>query len=97
MRGHRWALVEEVGRVVGLLSLTDLRRAPLDGWDHVPVGSLATPISDVVTAPPDVSVQELLLTMSARELNQIPIMHDDRVLGAVTRESLSRAVEAAMP
>jgi Zn-dependent protease len=97
MRGHRWALVEEIGRVVGLLSLTDLQRAPLEGWDHVPVGSLATPISEVVTASPDVSVQDLLLKMSAREVSQIPIVHDDRVLGAVTRESLSRAVEAALP
>ncbi|UCE86230.1 MAG: site-2 protease family protein [Deltaproteobacteria bacterium] len=97
MRGHRWALVEDGGRVVGLFSLSDLQRAPLDDWDAVSVGSLATPIAEVVTAPPDVSVQELLQKMSAREVSQIPIVHEDRILGAVTRESLSRAVEAALP
>ena len=97
MRGQRYALVEDAGRPVGLLTLSDLRRAPIDGWDRTPAGSLATPIADVITAPPDVSVHELLLKMSARELHQVPIVEDDRILGAVTRESLARAVETARP
>ena len=51
----------------------------------------------MITASPDVSVHELLLKMSARELHQVPIVEEDRVLGAVTRESLAHAVETARP
>jgi Zn-dependent protease len=93
MRGRRWALVEEAGRAVGLVSLTDVRRVESDAWESTPVGQIATPIVDVVTAEPDTTVREVLRTMATRGVNQIPIRDGERILGAVTRETLVQAIE----
>jgi Zn-dependent protease/predicted transcriptional regulator len=93
MRGRRWALVEHEGTPVGLVSLTDVKKAPPDAWDSTLVGRIATPIDAVLTAPLDSPVRDLLRTMAARQVNQIPILEGGRILGAVTREALVQAIE----
>jgi len=93
MRGRRWALVEHEGTPVGLISLTDLKKVPPDAWDATLVGRIATPINAVLTAPLDSPVRDLLRTMAARQVNQIPILEGGRILGAVTREALVQAIE----
>jgi Zn-dependent protease/predicted transcriptional regulator len=95
MRGRRWALVEDEGTPVGLISLTDVRRVPPETWDTTPVGRVATPIGAVLTAPLDSPVRDLLRTMATRKVNQIPIREGGRILGAVTREALVQAIEMA--
>jgi len=93
MRGRRWALVEEGGAPFGLVSLTDVKRIAAEDWETTPVGAIATPIAAVVTAAPDAPVREVLHTMATRGVNQVPIRDGDKILGAVTRETLVQAIE----
>lgn len=93
MRGRRWALVEDGGVPFGLVSLSDVKRVAAEDWEGTPVGSIATPIAAVVTAAPDAAVRDVLHTMAIRGVNQIPIRDGERILGAVTRETLVQAIE----
>jgi CBS domain-containing protein len=93
MRGRRWALVEDAGRMIGLVSLTDVRRVDPDAWETTPVGRIATPRERLVVAAPDAPVRDVLQAMGGRDLNQIPVVADDEILGAVTREGLVHAIE----
>ena len=47
----------------------------------------------VVTSPPDASVRDLLQLMGSREVNQIPIVEGERIVGAVTREAVLQAIQ----
>lgn len=93
MRGHRWALVEQTGQTLGIVTLTDVKRVPPEDWETTRVGQVATPLGALVTAAPDVPVRELLRTMGERNLNQIPIVDGQRFLGAVTRAGLVQALD----
>ena len=97
MRGRRWALVEDAGAVVGLVTLSDVKRADPDTWDTVPVGRVATPVDHLITAAPETPVRELLRSMGTRDMNQIPIVEAGRIVGAVTRETLVHAIELRQP
>jgi Zn-dependent protease len=93
MRGRRWALVEDAGRIVGLVSLTDVKRVDPDVWESTPIGRIATPRERLVVAAPDAPARDLLIAMGSRDLNQIPVVTGDEILGAVTREALVQAIE----
>ena len=93
MRGRRWALVERDGTPVGLISLTDVRRLTPEEWDGTVVGQVATPMAKVLTATLDSPARELLRAMATRQVNQIPIEENGKILGAVTREALVQAIE----
>ncbi len=93
MRGRRWALVEEAGRTSGIITLSDVKRVPPEEWDTTPVGRVATPVASLVTATPTQPVREVLTAIGTRNVNQIPVVDGDHVLGAVTRDTLVRAIE----
>ncbi len=93
MRGERWALVEDDGQAIGLVTLTDVKRIPQERWEGVPVREIGTPMTDVVTAAPETPVSEILRVLIERGMNQIPIVDDGNVLGAVTRQHLVQAME----
>lgn len=93
MRGRRWALVEEAGRTSGLITLSDVKKVNPDEWETTPVGRVATPIADVVTATPTQPVREVLTAIGTKNVNQIPVVEGGEVLGAVTRDTLVRAIE----
>ncbi len=93
LRGRRWALVEEAGRTSGLITLSDVKRIAPEEWDSTPVGRVATPIEKVVTASPRQPLREVLSAIGTRNVNQIPVVEDGHVLGAVTRDTLVQAIE----
>lgn len=93
LRGRRWALVEEADRISGIITLSDVKRISPEEWESTPVGRVATPIDAVVTAAPGQPLREVLSVLGTRNVNQIPVMDEGRVLGAVTRDALVQAIE----
>ncbi|HVP30733.1 MAG TPA: site-2 protease family protein [Myxococcota bacterium] len=93
MRGQRWALVEEGPRVVGLVSLTDVKHVAPDAWESTRIASIATPIEKVETASPESPVLEVLRQMAQRDVNQIPVRDGDRILGAISRDALLQLID----
>jgi dTDP-glucose pyrophosphorylase len=82
-------LCEEDGRLVGLLTDGDVRRAMLRGISfggHC--GSIAT-LSPVVVSP-DVPAVEALRLMNERDINQLPVVdpQDGKVVGLLLRRDL---------
>lgn len=57
-----------------------------------PISTVMT--ENVVTVAPDASLDELLdiLANEERDINRVPVVEDDRVVGIVTREDLLRAI-----
>jgi CBS domain-containing protein len=93
MRGRRWALAGEPGRTLGIVTISDVRRVGSEIWNHTPVREIITPMEQLLTATPDTALPDLLISMGEREVNQIPILEGDRVIGAVTREGLVQAIQ----
>lgn len=93
MAGRPWALVERFGGVVGIITRSDVRRVAPDEWERVRVDQVATPVDRMVVAAPDTPVQTLLQNMGRRQIDQVPVVEEGRVVGAVTREWLVHSLE----
>jgi CIC family chloride channel protein len=94
---HGFPVLDETGRLVGVVSLEDYRRATAGGEEDAEetlVGQIAT--RDMVVVHPDDSVGTALRRMSPRDLSRLPVVaHDDshRLVGVVRRNDIVRAYE----
>jgi Zn-dependent protease len=75
-------------RLVGLVTLDDVRRVSRDHWTLTPVGSIMTPVERLVTAGEQDGVAEALKKLAARDIRQLPVVDGDRLLGLLRRRDI---------
>ncbi len=92
---HGFPVVNERGELVGVVSLSDLRRAcpPENPIPALTVGDIAT--RSVVSAYPDERLSDVLLRMAPRDLSRIPVVErgSRRLVGVIRRHNIVRAYE----
>jgi CIC family chloride channel protein len=84
--------VLRAGRMVGLITTNDLKRAEADGKEHILISSVMVP--KVVHAHPDQTLDTVILKLAQRELSQLPVVSradDMRLLGIITLRDVARA------
>ncbi len=84
--------VLRAGRMVGLITTNDLKRAEADGKEHILISSVMVP--KVVHAHPDQTLDTVILKLAQRELSQLPVVSradDRRLLGIITLRDVARA------
>jgi Zn-dependent protease/CBS domain-containing protein len=89
-RDQRSYPVVDDGRLVGLVCLHDVRRVPRASWDTSRVADIMTPAGDIAVVAPDDPGGEALNTLVQRQLNQLPVVEDGKVLGMIRREEILR-------
>jgi len=83
--------VVEHDRLAGMITLLDLNRtSPIDR-DAMQVRDIMT--RDPISLPPAAPVIEALRLMSAHDIERIPIVADDRIVGIVTRTDILKVTE----
>ena len=95
MREHRFnhLPVVEGGRLVGILTDTDLRNASLEPGGE-PGGS--RPVREVMrtqvwSLTPEDSIEDALLVISQQKFGALPVLDGDRLVGILTKMDLLRA------
>lgn len=88
--GQRAFPVERDGRFVGMVSLHDLRKRPRAAWDRTTVGEIMTPATAIVAVAHRQGAKEALALLAQRDLNQLPVVEDGKLLGLVRREDILR-------
>ena len=86
--GQRAFPVEVDGRLVGMISLGDMRKYKRDQWHEVTVGGAMTTVTDLAKIGPDVSALEALEIIARRDLAQLPVVQGERLLGLLRREDI---------
>ena len=97
--GQRSFLVRhEDGGLAGIVTLSDVRRIPREQWQEARVTDIMTRYAELATIGPDDRVQPALKLLQEREVNQLPVVDEDRrsVLGLLTRAGIVRLIEARM-
>ncbi len=94
--GQRAYMVEEGDRTLGLVSLSDTSALDRARWAEVRVEELMTPIGNVVHVTPETDATEVLATLTEHNLNQLPVIEGERVVGWIDRERLLRTVKLHM-
>ncbi|RJQ12650.1 MAG: site-2 protease family protein [Dehalococcoidia bacterium] len=95
-RGERCVLLSHGGSVSGIITVTDLARVPRERLEATRASEVMVAAADVVTVTPSTSVSEAMRLMVERDLHQLPVIEDGRLLGIVGRGDVLQQVEARL-
>ena len=70
--------------LLGIISLTDVRRVPRDRWGELRVRREMTPMPLQVIGPDD-DLSQALDVLARHAIHQLPVMEDDRLVGLLSR------------
>ena len=91
--GQHCFVVIEDGKLRGIVTLGDIQ-IPEKRWGSTRISDVMTPAERLKTAPPDQPAVDLLEQMEDYDIDQIPIVKGDKLVGMVTRERLLRFLKA---
>src|SRR6266446_5542455 len=86
--GLRYALVMQADHLVGLITLSDIRHIPREQWGQVPVSTAMIPLSRLHVVTPQQSLSDVLPLMAGRDVNQLPVVQNDALVGIVSRDAI---------
>ncbi len=91
--GLRSALVMDADRLVGLMTLSDIRHIPRDRWGQVPVSTAMIPLARLHVVAPQQSLSDVLPLMAGRDVNQLPVLENGALVGVVSRDAIVQYLE----
>jgi Zn-dependent protease/CBS domain-containing protein len=89
----RSALVMDADRLVGLMTLSDMRHIPRDRWGQVPVSTAMIPLARLHVVAPQQSLSDVLPLMAGRDVNQLPVLENGALVGVVSRDAIVQYLE----
>lgn len=91
-RGYRGFPVLQGGRVVGLVSLADVKGVPAAEREGTRVEARMTPLTEDTRVPPGTALDAVHERIARADLGRVLVMRGDELLGMVTRTGLERLV-----
>lgn len=82
--------VVEGDRLVGLVAMEDVRRVPRDEWAQHTVREIMTPGERLVTIDESEPASHALERLARHDVEQVPVVHDGRLIGLVRRQDLMK-------
>ncbi len=83
--------VMEGGRMVGIVTLTDVSRVPAEARATTPIKEVMT--RKVITLKPDDDAFAALQKLSANKIGRLVVMEGDRIAGIISRTDMLKALE----
>lgn len=89
---HAFPVMDE-DRLVGIVSLDDVRGVPGEMRSDKLVADIMTPRSEIMTIHPDDDAFEALMTISRSAIRQLVVMDGDQMIGLVRRRDIVRFLQ----
>jgi Zn-dependent protease/CBS domain-containing protein len=92
--GNRRAVaVTDNGRLVGIVTVTDVQRVPHDERAKVRVAEIMGGREGLVTVRADQRAQDAIEILAEHDLGQVPVVDGGRVIGLLTRSDVMRQLQ----
>ena len=85
---HKMFPVVEDGRLVGCVSMNDIKRLPRERWAATTVSKIMQPCSAATAIAPDTDAMEVLSAMNRTQNSRFLVMEGDRLVGVVTLKDM---------
>lgn len=76
--------------LVGLITLSDIRRYPREQWSELAVGQVMTRRDKLRVLTPQENMSTVVSLMDGANVNQLPVTEDGRIVGLLTRTDVVR-------
>jgi Zn-dependent protease/CBS domain-containing protein len=80
--------VVDDGRLIGLVTLDDVRQVPRAEWDTTPVRQMMTPFDQLVTVTPQEDAADALDKLTQRDVRQLPVVRNGSLAGLLRRRDI---------
>jgi Zn-dependent protease/CBS domain-containing protein len=92
-RNRRAMAVSDNGRLVGMVTVSDLQRVPSAERSRVSVAEVMGGREGLVTIDADARVQQAVELLAEHEFEQLPVLEDGRLVGMLTRADVMRQLQ----
>ena len=86
---RHFAVVDGV-KLLGILTVRNIKAVPRRRWNRTPVGDVVAPLSEISSANPQESGANVLLQMDELRVDEMPVLEEGNVIGIVARDTLVR-------
>jgi Zn-dependent protease/predicted transcriptional regulator len=94
--GRRCHVVTGSGVPVGLITLHSVQKFPREEWANTSVQAAMLPRDRIHWATPDEPVLGVLERMQSEDINQMPVIDGDHIVGMITRDSILRVIQTRL-
>jgi Zn-dependent protease/predicted transcriptional regulator len=92
-RGHRCFIVEDNGRIVGLVTPHEIKEVERERWSSATVRDVMRPLDKLNTVEPGTMVAKALEMMGREDVNQLPVMQAGHLVGIISRNHILRLLQ----
>lgn len=89
--------VVESGQLVGLVCFEDVRKLPRTAWQDAQVHEVMTPAAALSVVTPEAEINDALLALGRRDVEQLPVVSEGRLVGVLRRRDILRWLELQAP
>ncbi len=79
--------------LLGLVSLVDVRKIPREEWETTTVEHAMTPMEQLTVATPREQAAQALSDLASRDIRQIPVVQEGRLVGMLRRADVMRYLQ----
>jgi Zn-dependent protease len=91
--GQRYFVVADGVKLEGVVTMRNIKPIPKERWDSTPIGEIMMPASELKAAQAEQPAASLLEEMDELQIDYMPVLEQDKVIGIVIRDSLVRLVK----
>lgn len=91
--GRRCFVVEEQGRIVGIITPHEVKDIERAKWSFTTVDNAMRPLDQIHTISPEMEVNEVLERMTREDVNQLPVVRDGKLEGVISRGHILRLLQ----
>jgi Zn-dependent protease/predicted transcriptional regulator len=77
-------------RLVGIVTLDDVRRVPHQEWDSTSIRAIMTPADRLITVTPDEDGADALNKLAQNDVRQLPVVRGNELVGLLRRQDIVR-------
>jgi Zn-dependent protease len=90
--GRRCYVVGPIEAPRGIITLNDVLAVPRDEWNRTSVQAAMRRVDQLHSVSPDTELEDALRVMDEKNVAQVPVMLDGRLLGMIGRDHLIRLI-----
>lgn len=94
--GQRYHVAVAGETPVGVVTLDAARHVPRSEWDNTSIQAIMLPLEKIHPAAPDEPASKVLQRMQTEDINQMPVVSENHIVGMISRDSILRLLQTRL-
>lgn len=91
--GQRCFIVTGNNRIVGLITTHEVKEVERNKWKFTTIDQVMRPLDELHTVSPDTPLTQALEQMGREDVNQLPVMSNNQLVGIISRGHVLRLLQ----